>query len=356
VQRRRRTQRRARTASAAERANPALASVPSPRGDPLRSLDDALAARAALLGDAGTTAWRVLHDAADGTPGLVIEKLGDVLIVQCHEGRGKLPEFVTREVCAAAQQRLEARAVYRKLFPLRRDAYAAALDASHRSPEPWLGAPVEPELCVRENGVRFLVRPYDGYATGLYLDQRDNRARVRRLAAGRSVLNLFAYTCGFSVAAALGGARRVVTVDSARKALEWGRRNMEANGLAADGQSFVRADVLDYLRRAQRHMARFDLVIVDPPTFARCKQSGGVFSLERDLDRLVAGAVAVLEPGGRLLLSCNHRQTTRARLEQAVARACAATGRRWSVVERLPAPIDFAGDGAYAKSILVGAE
>jgi len=108
------------------------------------------------------------------------------------------------------------------------------------------------EYAVLENGIRFLVRPHDGHSTGLFLEHRDNRKRVRRLAAGRNMLNAFAYTCGFSVAAALGGAAGTVSVDVSKKYLEWGKCNFAANELNLADHRFICSDIFDYYRRARR--------------------------------------------------------------------------------------------------------
>jgi 23S rRNA (cytosine1962-C5)-methyltransferase len=316
-------------------------------------LEAALAVRTHLLNDPRTTAGRLFNGAADGIDGLVIEKLGDVLIVQLHEQRLALDENSAREVCVRAVERLQARAAYRKVFPKDRSAELTGRARFHTDPTPWIGTPVEPEFAVAEGGVRFLVRPYDGYSTGLFLEHRANRQRVRTLAAGRRVLNAFAYTCGFTVVAALGQAVETVSVDISRRFLEWGKRNLSANSLPLAGHAFICSDIFDYYRRAQRQGRGFDLIILDPPTFARAKKPRRAFTVTEDLDRLVLGAVKLLAAGGYLLLCTNHRATPHRRLEQAVAAAAAGLGRRPELAERPELPEDFRGDPDYAKSILV---
>lgn len=313
----------------------------------------ALARRRRLLRDPHTTACRLFHGAADGLPGFILEKLGDVLVVQQLEGHLKLSEEALRGLCTTAAEKLGSRAVYRKVFPRDRSRALARLEQAHRDPVPWVGTPVEPEITVLEHGLRFRVRPYDGYATGLYLEHRDNRRRVRALARGRRVLNAFAYTCGFTVAAALGGAAETVSVDVSRKALAWGRRNLEANGLPAEPHAFVCADVFDYLRRARRRGRTFGLIILDPPTFARTKRPRRVFSLAADLDRLVHAALAALAADGVLLLCANHRGTPRRRLEASVRAAAEAAGRTAHILARPHLPVDFRGDPGFTTSILI---
>jgi 23S rRNA (cytosine1962-C5)-methyltransferase len=320
------------------------------RHEPAECLERALSDRQALLADPGTNACRIFNAAADGVPGLVIEKFGDVLMAQLHEGRLGLSESQTRNLCAGAQQRLGARAVYRKVFAQERSRALPALDKLHRDPTPWLGDAVEDETPVRENGVRYLIRPYDGYSVGLFLEHRDNRRRLRELAAGRNVLNAFAYTCAFSVATALGNAAATTNVDVSKRYLEWGKRNFAANGLDLAAHKFICSDIFDYYRRAARQRRRFDLIILDPPTFGRARRPKRTFVLTEDLDALTAGALKLLNPGGYLLLAVNHRGTSRKRLEAAVSSAAGA--RAVQSIGRPRLPLDFAGDQNYAKAVL----
>lgn len=319
------------------------------RRNPIDCFERALAARQALLDDPRSNVCRIFNAAADGIPGLVIEKFGDVLIAQLHEGRPRLTESQTRNLCAHAQRRLNARAVYRKVFAQDRSKALPALNKPHTDPTPWLGKPVEAEITILENGIRFLIHPYDGYSVGLFLEHRDNRRRLRDLAAGRAVLNAFAYTCAFSVATALGTAA-TTSVDVSRKYLEWGKRNFAANGLDLNPHSFICSDIFDYYRRAKRQGRRFDLIILDPPTFGRAKRSKQTFVLADDLEKLVAGAVELLNPDGDILLATNHRGTSRRRLETTLVSASATRPR--TIVARPRLPLDFRGDRGYAKSVL----
>ena len=274
-----------------------------------------------------------------------------MLIAQLHERRLTLDEHTARELCSQAAERLGASAVYRKVFPKDRSTAPAELERLHTEPTPWIGTASEAEFAVLEDGLRFFVRPYDGYSTGLFLEHRANRQRLRDLAAGRRVLNAFAHTCGFTVAAGVGGATMTVSVDVSRKTLEWGKRNLTANGLPLDDHKFICSDIFDYYRRARRQGLRFDLIVLDPPTFSRAKKPRRVFSLPEDLDRLLEGAVELLDPGGYLLLCTNHRATSVKRLEQGVR--AAAGGKRCEVIARPKLPDGFHGDPSYAKSILV---
>lgn len=221
----------------------------------------------------------------------------------------------------------------------------------HVSPQPWIGYSVEPEILVHENGLRFRIRPYDGFSVGLFLEHRDNRRRVRALASGRRVLNAFSYTCGFSVAAAAGGALSVASVDLSRRYLEWGKLNFEVNRIPTNGHLFFCSDVFEFYARATRQQRRYDFIIIDAPTFARMRRPKRAFVLEEDLNRLIAGALELLDPGGLLLLGTNARQITLDRMEREIQ--AAAGHRTCTVVDRPPLPADFPGDPDYSKTIIV---
>jgi len=154
----------------------------------------------------------------------------------------------------------------------------------------------------RENGLRFEVDFSGGYSCGLFLDQRANRVRLRAMQPAR-VLNCFAYTCSFSVAAAMSGAQ-TLSVDLAQPALERGRRNFSHNGLTLEGQRFIADDVLDVLPRLERRGDKFDAIIIDPPTFSRGR-NGRIFRVENDLPILLEKALACAAEGAWILLSTN---------------------------------------------------
>jgi 23S rRNA (cytosine1962-C5)-methyltransferase len=145
-------------------------------------------------------------------------------------------------------------------------------------------------------------------------------------------------------------------VDISRKALEWGKRNLAANGVALDAHRFICSDVFDYYRRAGRQQEQFDYVILDPPTFARVKPARRAFSLEEHLEPLVAGALELLARGGIMHLSVNHRGTPLRRLEQVIRAAADDRHRRCTRLDPPPLPEDFRGDPEYAKSVLLRVE
>lgn len=213
----------------------------------------------------------------------------------------------------------------------------------------WLAGPVlgDPFL-VREHGLGYWIDFAAGYSQGLFLDQRENRRDLREMSAGRSVLNCFAYTCAFGVAAAAGGAR-TVNLDLSRRYLDWGRRNYEVNGLDPAAREFVQGDVMDWLRRFGKKGRRFDVIVLDPPTFSRSDR-GEVFRIEKDFDRLVRAATALLTPEGALLCSTNQRSLSGSGFHRLIERGLDDAG-GWRL-RAAGMPPDFTGE-RYLKSCWV---
>lgn len=175
--------------------------------------------------------------------------------------------------------------------------------AADQKPAELMAGEEPGEITVRENGLLYAVDPAGGYSSGLFLDQRANRRWVERLGAKR-LLNLFAYTCSFTVCAASSGAE-TCSVDAAKRILGTGRRNLELNGIdPADGHRFLTDDVMKVAPRLAKRGETFDLIVLDPPTFGRA--DGRVFRIEKDLHALVAECFDLLVPGGQMLVSCNY--------------------------------------------------
>lgn len=277
-------------------------------------LTEALVRRRARL-PAETSCFRWL----DGElPGVTVDLFADVAVVSFY--RVAAPDEA-RGLGEALLSTGAARSVYVKHRP--REARRAANEAGSAL------APIEPvagdavaELEVLEQGARFIIRPPNGLSVGLYLDARDARRWVRENARGRRVLNLFAYTCGFGVAARLGGAARAANVDVSRKVLEWGEANLARNGLAPERFDFITGDSFEWLARLAKKGEAFDLVVLDPPGFATTKRSR--FTAARDYHKLVAAAERVVAPGGLLLSMCNVEALTGEAFEAQLSRGLGA--------------------------------
>ncbi len=261
-----------------------------------------------------------MHGAADGAPGLFVDRYANLLVAHAD---------TLAPVQQWQAQLQSAPAAIAKIHPRQ---------ASREAPqELTLWGQVPDEVVVTERGVHYVIRPGAGLNVGLFLDMREVRTWLRGVAADRTVLNLFAYTCAFGVVASLGGAQRVLNLDLSRGYLEWGKANYRANRLMVDDQDFVFGDALDWLGRFARRRQTFDVVIVDPPSFST---SG--FSVERDYPRLVSAAARVVSPGGILLAATNHASTTDNRFEAWLRSGLDSAGRRGRLEQRWhePAP-DF---------------
>ena len=197
-----------------------------------------------------------------------------------------------------------------------------------------------------ENHLKFAIDFGAGYSVGFFVDQRENRRFVRQ-AKPKRVLNCFAYTCSFSVAAASAGAQ-TANIDLSKKSLERGRQNFALNELSTEGHQFIVDDVRPVLRRLAQRGEKFDMIILDPPTFSRTK-GGAAFHVEKDFENLIAAALEIASPGARILLSTNCETLTEQALER-MARYSLKLSRRSGVFHREPTPADFP-PGAAARSI-----
>ena len=266
-------------------------------------VDPRMALRLALVEPGMTTAFRLIHGAGDGWPGWYVDRLGEFLLSQSE----KPLTAEQREELARLAKLLPARAVYHKIL----SRHVRGSTAAGSSPQLVFGESAPARFEVLENGVRYELSFNEGYSVGLFLDQRDNRRRILTghiaanfsIAPGFEMLNAFAYTCGFSVCAARAGAR-TTSLDLSKKHLEWGRRNFALNGVDPSAHDFIYGDAFDWLRRLTKKGRRFDVVVLDPPTFSQSKEFG-VFRVEKNLRDLVATVIGVLKPDGMLLASAN---------------------------------------------------
>lgn len=302
--------------------------LPDPDATVLDRLRGALQRRLDRLDRGRTNAFRWVHGEADRLPGIHVDLYDDVAVVR-YDGAGA-PVFYGD---------LGARlAVAAKPIDLR-----AVLDRQSGERLHGRGAPKKFE--VRENGLRFEVSPGVGGKGGLFLDQRENRELVEQRASGKSVLNLFGYTGGFSLYAARGGAKSTDTVDVARPALQIARRNFELNGFSVERAGFHTADAFDFLEEAAGKRRRWDLVVSDPPSFA--PNQGSRENARRAYARLHRGAAAVTAPGGLLVAaSCSSHFGAKEFLASVEAGARAA-GRRFVLEELRGAAFDHPVTAAF---------
>lgn len=244
---------------------------------------------------AETNTYRLIHSEGDGLPGLVVDRYADILVVQISTaGMEKLRPLLLD----ALMEETGARGIL-----MRNDVQSRRREGLEPE-EPTIVAGEVPELVtVRENGVQFQVDVWRGQKTGLFLDQRDKRAALRKYARDKRVLNCFCYTGGFSIyAAQTSSATFVTNVDSSAPAVEAARQHFTLNGLDPDRHEFQVADVFDYLEAARERAEQFDIVILDPPAFAR--NQGARAQALKAYWRLNTLGMQVLRPGG-ILLTCS---------------------------------------------------
>jgi 23S rRNA (cytosine1962-C5)-methyltransferase len=302
-----------------------------------------------------TNAFRVIHGASDGWPGWYVERLGKFLLSQSEQPL----RADQREELARLARIFSARGAYHKILSrqVRRTTTAEA------SPQLVWGeaAPERFEIC--ENGIRFELSFNEGYSTGLFLDQRDNRRRflTGHIAADFDfgpwtpdfgLLNCFAYTCGFSVCAARAGAK-TTSLDLSKKYLEWGRRNFTLNGLDPAAHDFIYGDAFDWLRRLAKKGRAFDAVALDPPTFSQSKEHG-VFRAEKDFGKLVTAALPLVRPGGGLFASTNAAGWPPDKFLADVEKAIHSAQRKILQRHHVPQPPDFPisrAEPAYLKTV-----
>ncbi len=313
-----------------------------------------LAAAVALRRDHGTLgdtdAYRLVNGEGDGMPGLTVDRYGEYLMVQLYGSawRPHLP-LVTRGLA----ELLSPTGIYEKSRPQKtRELEAKGEGKSYG--RLLHGTPVQGRLRVRENGLAFLVSLEKGLDTGLFPDQRRNRRDLMARAAGKRVLNLFSYTGAFSVAAAVAGAARVTSVDVSPAYTDWAKENFAANRLNPARHDFIVGDCLDTLADLKRSKGRFDIIIMDPPSFSTTAKSR--FTTRGGTSDLVAAALPLLDEGGLLLCSSNHQKVDIADYLKELRRGALQAGCGLQVVslagqpEDFPYPVTFP-EGRYLKFV-----
>lgn len=317
--------------------------------------DTRLALRAALIAPQETDAHRLIHGAADGWPGWYVDRLDGFLLSQGEQPltaaqQGELSRWV---------EHFHSRGAYHKLLIQARRAAPSQV-----SPQLVFGDAAPGPFTITENGLRFELSFGEGYSVGLFLDQRDNRRRllVDHVAAEfplfsdgpakAEVLNTFAYTCGFSVCAAKAGAR-VTSLDLSKKYLEWGRRNFLLNQIDPAKHEFIHGDAFEWLRRLAKKGRRFDVIILDPPTFSQSREHGA-FQAEKDYGELAKAALPLLKPEGVLLASTNAARLKPEAFLEMLASAVKSLRRKISRQHYFPQPPDFPvtrAEPAYLKTV-----
>ena len=266
-------------------------------------VERAVEARAPILADGATNACRLIHAESDGAPGLIVDRYGDALILQALSAGA---DARREQFAALLWELLSPSTIYeRSDVDVREKEGLPMRTGTLRGGHP-LGA-----LPIRENGLEFAVDVRKGHKTGFYLDQRENRERLRQLVAARvrtgerpSLLNVFSYTGGFGVYGLNAGAASLVNVDSSDEALALGRENLARNGLANAEVEDIAGDAFEALRSLRDAGRRFDVIVLDPPKFAHSQHD--VQQAARGYKDINLQAFHLLNPGGVLFtFSCS---------------------------------------------------
>lgn len=298
-----------------------------------------------------TDAYRLVNGEGDGLPGLTVDHYADYLMVQLYGSawRPHLP-LLTKVL----QELLSPRGIYEKSRPQKTRELEANSDGKSYG-RLLYGQAAHGRIHVKENGLSFLVSLEKGLDTGLFPDQRKNRRDLMSRAKGKRVLNLFSYTGAFSVAAAAAGASRVTSVDVSPAYTDWARENFSANRLNPSRHRFIVGDCLDTLVDLGRQGERFDIIIMDPPSFSTTSKSR--FTTRGGTSDLAAAALPLLQEGGVLLCSSNHQKVDIADYLKELRRGAIQAGCGLQVVslsgqpEDYPYPVTFP-EGRYLKFVI----
>ena len=290
---------------------------------------NAEAKRAKLL-NAQTDAVRLIDGSGDGLPEIILESYAGRWLISTQG----------EQLTPALREWIRDQGV---------SCYWKKLDQNQKeSPRHLAGGECLEPFLIRENGISLEVSFQSGYSQGIFLDQRDNRLEVRkRMAPGKRLLNTFAYTGAFSVAAAMAGAE-TTTLDLSQPYLDWAKRNFRHNQLDPAAHHFCKGDTFHWLQRFAKQGRKFDGIVLDPPTFSR-DEKGNVFRVEEDFGKLAALAAELLTNDGWLLCSTNCRNLALDDFQRQLRSAL----RRPMAFYHAPMPEDFSGE-KYLKSVWLG--
>ena len=283
--------------------------------------------RSAYYQDELTTAFRLFNQEGDGFGGLTVDLYGDYAVFSWYNSY----VYQIRQIISEA---------FRKVFPEVLGTYEKirfkGLD--YESAHVY-GQEAPDFFTVLENGVLYQVFMNDGLMTGIFLDQHEVRGSlVDGLAMGKSLLNMFSYTAAFSVAAAMGGASQTTSVDLAKRSRELSQAHFQANGISTDDHRFIVMDVFEYFKYAKRKDLTYDVIVLDPPSFARNKKQ--TFSVAKDYHKLISQSLEILNPGGIIIASTNAANVSRQKFTEQIDKGFA--GRNYQILNKYGLPADFA--------------
>ena len=301
-----------------------------------------------LYNDKNTTAFRLFNGEGDGVGGLTIDYFDGFYLVTWYS----LGIYAFKEVILAAlKSQVEYKGIYQKK---RFDAKGQYLDDAD---DFVCGSRGEFPLIVKENGVKFAIYLDDGPMVGVFLDQREVRKTLRdSYAKGKTVLNTFSYTGAFSVCAALGGATKTTSVDLAKRSRSKTEEQFNINGIDPEAQDIIVEDVFHYFKYAVKKEILFDVVVLDPPSFARSKKH--TFSVAKDYVKLLKEAIQITNKGGVIVASTNYANLNMGKFKDFIDKAFKELGGKYKIEHTFSLPKDFRvmdkfKEGDYLKVVFI---
>ena len=283
--------------------------------------------RSAYYQDDLTTAFRLFNQEGDDFGGLTVDLYGDYAVFSWYNSY----VYQIRKVISEA---------FRQVFPEVLGTYEKIRFKGLDYESAHVYCQEAPDFfTVLENGVLYQVFMNDGLMTGIFLDQHEVRGSlVDGLAMGKSLLNMFSYTAAFPVAAVIGGASQTTSVDLAKRSRELSQAHFQANGISTDEHRFIVMDVFEYFKYAKRKSLTYDVIVLDPPSFARNKKQ--TFSVAKDYHKLISQSLEILNPGGIIIASTNAANVSRQKFTEQIDKGFA--GRSYQILNKYGLPADFA--------------
>ena len=312
-----------------------------------RKLKNAFENRKSFFMDPNTTAFRVFNGEGDGIGGLTIDYYADFYVISWYsEGIYQFKEHVIQSLSNVIN--------FKGLYEKKR----FAVQGTYIEDDDFIaGEKAAQPLIVKENGMNIAIYLNDGAMVGVFLDQRDVRKTIRdQYAKGKTVLNTFSYTGAFSVAAAVGGASKTTSVDLANRSKSKTIEQFSVNGIDYETQDIIVEDVFNYFKYAVRKKLAFEIVILDPPSFARSKKH--TFSAEKDYANLLVQAIQITDINGIIVASSNCSTFNMNKFKEFIEKSFVETGERYRIMEEYSLPKDFKtlsefSEGNYLKVVII---
>jgi len=288
--------------------------------------------RSKYINHSATNAYRLVNSYGDALPEVTIDVYNKNLLVQYFK---PYDNHIKNEIYHALNEILAPDSITEKLRLKGEDIKTHLVS----------GKEILRNFVVLENGIKFNISFLEGGGTGLFLDQRDNRKKIQALANNKEILNCFCYTSSFSIYTSLGGATKTTNIDLSKKAIEWSKNNFLLNQLDVNNHEFIIGDVWDWLRRFQKKERTFDVIIIDPPSFSTSKTT--VFTVEKDIPRLIGAGLNILREDGILAFSTNIAKINFSKFFQLLSRVKDFTQKTYKLIDVSSQGLDYPTDGVH---------